>query len=270
MATLLLAEVQNGKLNDATAAKALSAASALGGPVHVLAAQGGEAAAAEAASSPGRKVLLADDALYGHQLAEPTAALIVGLAGATTQSSPRRRFRRRTSCRASPRCSMSCRCPRSRPSCPLTRSSDRSTPATRSRRCSRRTQRGHHRSHCFLQGGGEGGTASVEKIGASSRPRHFPASSRRRWPSPIVGTGVGQDHRSGGRAMQSAENFKKYVEPVADRLGAAVGARARPSTPASPRTTGRSDRPGKVVAPDLYVALAFPGAIQHLGRHEGF
>ena len=70
MATLLLAEVHGGKLNDATA-KALTAAAALGGPVHVLVAtQGADAAAAEAAKLAGvEKVLLADDASYGHQMA---------------------------------------------------------------------------------------------------------------------------------------------------------------------------------------------------------
>ena len=81
MATLLLAEVHGGKLNDATA-KAMTAAVALGAPVHILVAgQGADAAAADAAKLAGvEKVLLADDAAYGHQMAEPTAALIVGLA----------------------------------------------------------------------------------------------------------------------------------------------------------------------------------------------
>ena len=81
MATLLLAEVHGGKLNDATA-KAMTSAVALGAPVHILVAgQGADAAAADAAKLAGvEKVLLADDAAYGHQMAEPTAALIVGLA----------------------------------------------------------------------------------------------------------------------------------------------------------------------------------------------
>ncbi len=85
MSTLLLAEVQGGKLNDATG-KALTAAVALGAPVHILIASlGGDAAAADAAKLSGvEKVLVADDAAYGHQLAEATAALIVGLAGGYT------------------------------------------------------------------------------------------------------------------------------------------------------------------------------------------
>jgi electron transfer flavoprotein alpha subunit len=82
MAVLLLAEVSNGKLNDATA-KALTAAKALNEPVHVLVAgERVEAAARAAAGLDGiEKVLVADDPVYAHQLAEPLAALLVGLAG---------------------------------------------------------------------------------------------------------------------------------------------------------------------------------------------
>ncbi|MGH6851946.1 MAG: electron transfer flavoprotein subunit alpha/FixB family protein, partial [Methylocella sp.] len=82
MAVLLLAEVSNGKLNEATA-KALTAAKALNEPVHVLVAgERVEAAARAAASLDGvGKVLVADDPVYAHQLAEPLAALLVRLAG---------------------------------------------------------------------------------------------------------------------------------------------------------------------------------------------
>jgi electron transfer flavoprotein alpha subunit len=82
MAVLLLAEVSNGKLNDATA-KALTAAKALNEPVHVLVTgERVEAAARAAAGLDGiEKVLVADDPVYAHQLAEPLAALLVGLAG---------------------------------------------------------------------------------------------------------------------------------------------------------------------------------------------
>ena len=82
MATLLLAEVHNGHLNDMTA-KALTAALAIGAPVDVLiAGQGCAEAAASAAKLHGvAKVRVADDALYAHGLAEPLAALMVHLAG---------------------------------------------------------------------------------------------------------------------------------------------------------------------------------------------
>ncbi|MBN9447733.1 MAG: electron transfer flavoprotein subunit alpha/FixB family protein, partial [Bosea sp.] len=81
MTTLLIAEHDNASLKDATA-KALAAAAQLGAPVHILVAgQGSKAAADAAAKLAGvEKVLLADDAAYGHALAEPLAALIVKLA----------------------------------------------------------------------------------------------------------------------------------------------------------------------------------------------
>ena len=81
MATLLLAEVAGGQLNDATA-RALTAALELGAPVDVLVAGQNVGAAAETAAKLERvaKVLVADDPLYQHGLAEPLAALIVALA----------------------------------------------------------------------------------------------------------------------------------------------------------------------------------------------
>src|SRR6201997_854026 len=82
MATLLIAEHDNASLKDATN-KALTAALALGADVHVLVAGENAKGAAEAASRLNgvTKVLLADNAAYAHDLAEPLAALIVGLAG---------------------------------------------------------------------------------------------------------------------------------------------------------------------------------------------
>ena len=81
MATLLIAEHDNKALNGVTH-KALTAASAIGGPVHVLVAGKGCAAVAQAAARLAgvEKVLVADDAAYEHQMAEPTAALVAGLA----------------------------------------------------------------------------------------------------------------------------------------------------------------------------------------------
>ena len=82
MAVLLLAEVTNGELNRDATAKAVNAVKGLG-DVTVLAAGASAKAAAEAAAKIDgvSKVLVAEDALYGHRLAEPTAALIVSLAG---------------------------------------------------------------------------------------------------------------------------------------------------------------------------------------------
>jgi electron transfer flavoprotein alpha subunit len=111
---------------------------------------------------------------------------------------------------------------------------------------------------------GEGGSASVETVGAGDEV----ASSS------FVGADITESERpeltsarvviSGGRGMESGENFEKLIAPVADRLGAAIGAsRAAVDSGFMPNDY-QVGQTGKVVAPELYVAVGISGAIQHL------
>ncbi|MEI2736106.1 MAG: FAD-binding protein [Rhodoblastus sp.] len=266
MATLLLAEVHGGKLNDATA-KALTAAAALGGPVHILvASQGGESAAADAAKLAGvEKVLLADDAAYGHQMAEPTAALIVGLAsGYDAIVAPATVSAKNI-------------VPRVAALLDVMQVSEITavvSPDTYERPIyagnaiqtvqSKDPKKVITVRTASFKATGEGGAAAVEKISAAADPgvSSFVSEALAKSDRPELASA--KIIVSGGRAMQSSENFKKYIEPVADRLGAAVGASRAAVDAGYAPNDWQVGQTGKVVAPDLYVAVGISGAIQHL------
>jgi electron transfer flavoprotein alpha subunit len=267
MTTLILGEVAGGHLADITA-RALTAATALGGPVHVLIAGHNPGAAAEAAAQLEgvAKVRVADDAIYGHGLAEPLAALLVSLAGEYDAilgaSSP---FTKNVLPRVAALLDVmqvsditKVLGPKSfeRPiyagnAIQTVESTDPKIVAT-------------VRTASFAATAAGSATATIESVSAASDPGV----------SSFVGEALAKSDRpeltsakiivSGGRAMQKAENFKTYIEPVADKLGAAIGASRAAVDAGYAPNDWQVGQTGKVVAPDLYVAVGISGAIQHL------
>jgi len=266
MPTLLLAEHDNKHLKDATA-KAMTAARAIGAPVHVLIAGKDCTPAAEAAAKLGgvEKVLIADAPPLEHMLAEPTAALIVAIAGSyDTILAP---------ATANAKNIM----PRVAALLDVMQISDIIkvlSPDTFERLIyagnavqTVRSKGGKKvitvRTAAF-QAAGEDGTAMSEEVSPPSDPGI----------SAFVGEEISKTDRpeltsarvvvSGGRAMASRENFAKYLEPVADKLGAAVGASRAAVDAGYAPNDWQVGQTGKVVAPELYVAVGISGAIQHL------
>ncbi|WP_322514597.1 FAD-binding protein [Rhodopseudomonas palustris] len=268
MATLLIAEHDHAQLKDATN-KALTAATALGAEVHVLVAGGGEgtkAAAEAAAKLQGvAKVLLADAPIYEHDLAEPLAALVVSLAPnydaiVAPATSRFKNVMPRVAAlldvmQVSEIIKVVAPDTYERPiyagnAIQTVKSKDAKKVIT-------------VRTSTF-QATGEGGSAAIEPVAAAADPGL----------STFVGEEVAKSDRpelasakiivSGGRAMQSRENFTKYIEPLADKLGAGVGASRAAVDAGYAPNDWQVGQTGKVVAPELYIAIGISGAIQHL------
>lgn len=266
MTVLLMAEHDNKTLKDSTN-KALTAAKALGGDVHVLVAGKGCRAVAEAAAKLDgvKKVLIADGGTYEHQLAEPLAALVVSLAGqydaiiaaATTTG---KNFMPRVAAlldvmQISDIIKVVAPDTFERPiyagnAIQTVKSTDAKKVIT-------------VRTSTF-PATGEGGSAPIEDAAAAADPGI----------SSFVGEELSKSDRpeltsakiiiSGGRAMQNRENFTKYIEPVADKLGAAMGASRAAVDAGYAPNDWQVGQTGKVVAPELYIAVGISGAIQHL------
>ncbi len=267
MTTLLVAEHDNRTLATATA-RALTAAGELGGEVHLLVAgkDCSPAAAAAARLTGVAKVLLADDETLAHQLAEPLAATIVAIAAAYgALVAPATTFGKNVM-------------PRVAALLDVMQISDIVqvvTPDTFARpiyagnaietvRSADATKVITVRASAFAARTAATAAAPIEAIAAAQGPVL----------STFVGADLSRSARpeltaaaiviSGGRAFRSAENFATYLEPVADKLNAAIGAsRAAVDAGYAPNDL-QVGQTGKIVAPDLYIACGISGAIQHL------
>jgi electron transfer flavoprotein alpha subunit len=266
MATLLLAEHDNKSLKDATN-KALTAAKQIGGDVHVLVAGGGCKAVADAAAKLDgvKKVLLADAPAYEHALAEPLAALIVSLAGSYDAIvAPATTNGKNVMPRVAALLDVMQVSEVSKVIAPDT--FERPTYAGNAIQTvkSKDAKKVITVRTSTFQATGEGGSAPVEAATAAADPGI----------SSFVGEELSKSERpeltsakviiSGGRAMQSRDNFAKYIEPVADKLGAAVGASRAAVDAGYAPNDWQVGQTGKVVAPELYIAVGISGAIQHL------
>jgi electron transfer flavoprotein alpha subunit len=266
MPTLLLAEHDNASLKDATS-KALTAAKLLGADVHVLVAGYNCKPAAEAAAKLDgvKKVLLADAPAYEHMLAEPTAALVVALAPPyETIMAPATTTGKNIMPRVAALLDVMQISDVIKVDGPDT--FERPIYAGNAIQTVRSTDKKRVltvRTAAFAATG-QGGSAPIEPVAAVADPGL----------SGFVGEELSKSERpeltsakiiiSGGRAMQNRENFTKYIEPVADKLGAAIGASRAAVDAGYAPNDWQVGQTGKVVAPDLYIAVGISGAIQHL------
>jgi len=266
MPTLLIAEHDNASLKDVTA-KALTAATALGQPVHVLVAGASCRPAAEAAAKLDgvEKVLVVDDAKYDHMLAEPTAALIASLAGpydaivAAATTNGKNVMPRVAALLDVMQVSDIIRVvsPDTFERPIYAGNAIQTVQATDGKKViTVRT--------AAFQPTGEGGSAAIEAASAGDDPgmSSFKGEEIAKLDRPELTSA--RIIISGGRSLGSSENFKKVIEPVADKLGAAIGASRAAVDAGYAPNDWQVGQTGKVVAPDLYIAVGISGAIQHL------
>ncbi|MGE3066244.1 MAG: electron transfer flavoprotein subunit alpha/FixB family protein [Hyphomicrobiaceae bacterium] len=266
MAVLLVADHDNKTLGTSVA-KTMAAAKALGQEVHVLVAGAGCKPVAEAAArlDGAAKVLLADAPQYEHQLAEEMAALIVPLmanydavvAGSTAAS---KNIMPRVAAlldvmQVSDITKVVSPDTFERPiyagnALQTVQSSDKKKVVT-------------VRTASF-QAVGTSGSAAVEPVAAPAAVGASTFEKAEIQKSDRPELTAARIVISGGRGMQSGENFKTYIEPVADKLGAAMGASRAAVDAGFVPNDYQVGQTGKVVAPELYIAVGISGAIQHL------
>ena len=266
MSILVVAEHDNAALRPVTL-NVVAAAQAIGGEFDVLVAGGGCAAAAEEAARIGgaRKVLLADNAAYEHALAENLAALVADLGAGyehvlAAHTTTGKNFLPRVAALLDAQM--------------VSDIVGVDAPDTFRRpiyagNAIATVRSGDAKKVVSVRGTGfdpapaDGGAAPVEAVAAV----HDAALSQ------FVGEELAKSERpeltaasiviSGGRGMQSGENFA-LLEGIADKLGAAIGASRAAVDAGFVPNDMQVGQTGKIVAPDLYIAVGISGAIQHL------
>ncbi len=272
MTTLLLADHAGGKLGDATA-RALAAAAAIGEPVDILVA-GNECAAvaAEAARLEGvRRVLLADGPALAHALAEPLTALLVGLAADYTTLAAAATGTAKT---VMPRVAALLDVAQVSEVTAVIDATTFERPiyagnAVETVRSGEAKRVLTVRAAAFapaIVGTGQAPVVSVPSPPIAARSELVSAELSRSDRPDLTAARI---VISGGRAFGSAEAFRRYLEPIAAKLNAAIGAsRAAVDAGYAPNEL-QVGQTGKVVAPDLYIAVGISGAIQHLAGMKG-
>ena len=266
MSALVLAEHDNVSLKPATLS-AVSAAQQIGGDVHILVAGKDCAKVAEAAAKVAgvAKVKVADAAQYATGLAEPLAALIVGLAGEYSHLiAPATTGGKNVM-------------PRVAALLDVAQISDISAVvsadtfvrpiyagsalATVQSKDAKKviTVRGS----TFDKAKAEGGSAAVENVAAAADPGLSTFVSQALSKSERPELTAARIIVSGGRGMGSGENFK-IIDALADKLGAGVGASRAAVDAGFVPNDYQVGQTGKIVAPELYIAVGISGAIQHL------
>jgi len=266
MSVLVVAEHDNAALKPATL-NAVTAAAKIGGEIHVLVAGGGCRPVAEAAAKIAgvAKVLLADDPLYAHHLAENLALLLVKLAPAyghvlAAATASGKNFMPRVAAKLD--------------AAQISEIIAVDSPDT----FVRLIYAGNAvatvqsvdpvkvitvRATGFDPAPAEGGNAAIEAIGPAgdAGKSRFVGEELRKTERPELTSA--RIVISGGRGMQSGANFA-LLEKVADKLGAAVGASRAAVDAGFVPNDYQVGQTGKIVAPDLYIAVGISGAIQHL------
>src|SRR5688500_9979997 len=267
MAVLVVAEHDNKTVKKA-ALNSVAAAQKLGSEIHVLIAghQAGEAAKAAAAGSGESKVLLADAPHLGQFLAENVAALLVTLATnyarvlAAAASHGKNVMPRGAALldvqQISDICAIESADTFVRPiyagnALATVKSKDPIKVIT-------------VRTTAFDAVAPAGGSAGVESVAAPPDSGLSAFVSREVSKSERPELTAAKIIVSGGRGMGSGENFTKVLEPLADKLGAAMGASRAAVDAGFVPNDWQVGQTGKIVAPDLYIAVGISGAIQHL------